>query len=248
MTVWEALLLAVGGLGAGVINTNAGGGSLITVPLLHLVGVPGTVANGSNRLGVAASNLSATMEFRRLGLSGLTAAVPVIAPVLAGAVVGAVLISGVTDDAFERAFGLLMVPILLLTLMQATRIGRPPDEVTLWPLWMSAPLYFLVGAYGGAFQAGVGLLLLLALSQTGYDLVRANSIKVIVILTQTMVVLPVFIIRGQIDWAAASVLAVGFAAGGLLGARVAVRGGERVIRPILVVAVLILAGAMLGFY
>ncbi|MGI9603976.1 MAG: sulfite exporter TauE/SafE family protein [Acidimicrobiales bacterium] len=248
MTFGEGLLLAVGGVVAGIINTNAGGGSLITVPLLNLVGVPGTVANGTNRVGVLVQNLGATVEFRRLGVSGLRAALPVILPTLAGALVGAVAISGVTDEAFERAFGLLMVPLLVLSLWQATRTRPVDDERTLWPWWLSGPLYFLVGVYGGAFQAGVGLLLLLALSRTGYDLVRANSIKVVVILVQTAITLPVFIARDQVDWAAALVLSVGFGVGGALGARVAVIGGEKVIRPILVVAVIVLAGSMLGFY
>ena len=60
--------------------------------------------------------------------------------------------------------------------------------------------------------------------------------------------MPVFIARDQVDWGPALVLAAGFGLGGLLGARVAVIGGERVIRPILVVAVVVLAGRMLGLY
>ncbi len=248
MTFWEAALLAVGGLVAGVINTNAGGGSLITVPLLNLAGVPGTVANGSNRVGVLTQNLGATVQFRRLGASGIRAALPVMIPTLAGALVGAMVISQVADDTFERAFGLLMVPLLLLSLRQATR-SRPQDVPhALWPWWLGAPLFFAVGLYGGAFQAGVGLLLLLALARTGYDLVMANSIKAVVILAQTLIALPVFIVRDQVDWGPALVLAAGFGIGGALGARVAVRGGERVIRPIMVVAVLVLSGKMLGLY
>jgi len=248
LTFWEAVLLAVGGVVAGIINTNAGGGSLITVPLLNMAGVPGTVANGTNRVGVLVQNLGATLEFRRLGVSGVRAALPVLVPNVIGALVGAVLISGVTDEAFERAFGLLMIPILFLSLRQATR-SRPDDEErALWPWWWSAPLYFAVGVYGGAFQAGVGLLLLLALSRAGYDLVTANSIKVVVILVQTVIALPVFIARDQVAWGPALVLAAGFGVGGLVGARVAVIGGERVIRPILVVAVVVLAGRMLGLY
>lgn len=247
MTFWEAVLLAVGGVAAGVINTNAGGGSLITVPLLDLAGVPGTVANGTNRVGVLVQNLSATAEFRRLHMSGIRASLPVLIPNMVGALVGALVISNVTDEAFERAFGLLMIPILFLSLRQATR-SRPDEHAAVWPWWWSAPLYFGVGVYGGAFQAGVGLLLLLALSRAGWDLVMANSIKVVVILVQTVIVLPVFIVQGQVDWGPALVLAAGFGLGGLAGARVAVIGGERVIRPILVVAVVVLSGRMLGLY
>lgn len=248
MTFWEAALLAVGGLVAGVINTNAGGGSLITVPLLHLAGVPGTVANGSNRVGVLTQNAGAVMQFRRLGLSGVAATLPVLVPTLVGAGIGAALISSVADETFERAFGLLMVPLLLLSLRQATQSRDTDTEIELWPWWKSGPLYVAVGLYGGAFQAGVGLLLLLALARTGYDLVTANSIKVMVILAQTAIALPIFIAQDQVDWGPAIVLAVGYGVGGAVGASVAVRGGERVIRPMLVIAVVVLAGSMLGLY
>ena len=91
----------------------------------------------------------------------------------------------------------------------------------------AALLFFAIGLYGGAFQAGVGILLVFAISYAGYDLVRANSIKVVVIFATTLFAVPVFIAAGQVAWFEALVLAIGFAAGGALGSRIAVRGGER---------------------
>ena len=88
MEWWEAALLIVGGVFAGAINTVAGGGSMLTVPLLVLAGVPGNSANGSNRIGVMASNVSAAASFRRLGVDGLGHAIPVLVPVVAGSLVG----------------------------------------------------------------------------------------------------------------------------------------------------------------
>ena len=84
MTLLEALLLVAGGLFAGIINTVAGGGSTLTVPLLVLAGVPGNAANGSNRVGVIVSNVTAATSFRRLGVDGFSHAVPVLVPVVAG--------------------------------------------------------------------------------------------------------------------------------------------------------------------
>ena len=97
-------------------------------------------------------------------------------------------------------------------------------------------------------QAGVGLFLIAALARSGLDLVRANSIKVIVIGALTVVAVPIFILQGQVDWPLASALVVGFALGGEIGARAAVRGGERLIRPVLVAAVIAMAGRMIGLY
>ncbi len=91
-------------------------------------------------------------------------------------------------------------------------------------------------------------MLVAALSRAGFDLVRANSVKVVVVFALTLVAVPVFVLEGQVAWLPAGILAIGFALGGELGARLAVRGGERLIRPVLVAAVLGLAGRMLGLY
>ena len=109
-------------------------------------------------------------------------------------------------------------------------------------------MFFGIGVYGGAFQAGVGLILVLALARSGLDLVNANAVKVVVILALTAFAVPIFIVRDQIDWGFAAILASGFAVGGAVGARVAVRGGEKVIRPVMVAAVIGLAGRMVGLY
>ena len=241
----DIVLLVAGGLAAGVVNTLAGGGSLLTVPLLVLAGVPGNVANGSNRVGILASNASATAAFRRLGVSGLSRTLPVLVPVAVGSLVGALLVARLADETFERAFGVLMVPLLLLSL-------RPPVlksvEGRVWSGPFTVLVFLAVGLYGGAFQAGIGLLLMVALSRSGMDLVVANSVKVVVIMVVTVTALPLFIVGGRVDWGPAMVLAAGFAVGGVLGARLTVTRGASLIRPVMVVAVLALAGRLLGLF
>ena len=187
----DALFLAGGGLVAGVVNTLAGGGSLLTVPLLTFLGLPGSVANGTNRVGVLLQSGVASWGFWREGVSGVRSALPLLLPVAAGA---------------------------------------------------------LLGAFGGAFQAGVGILLLYALSAGGSDLVRSNAVKVVLNFCFSLLVLPVFVSARQVALPEALALGAGFAAGGLAGPRIAVRGGERVIRPVLACAVVALAGRMLGLY
>ena len=112
----------------------------------------------------------------------------------------------------------------------------------------TALTFFLIGLYGGSFQAGVGLFLVLALARTGHDLVMANSVKVVAVAAFTGIATAIFVYEGQVFWVPAILLSVGTALGAALGARIAVRGGERVIRPALVVAVIALAGKMLGLY
>ena len=244
MTAPEAALLAAGGLVAGVVNTLAGGGSMLTVPLLVLMGLPGNLANGTNRIGILLQNGVATWRFRREGVWDAGRARLEIAAVAAGALVGALSVLQLSDRGFERAFAVLMLALLIPTL----RPPRPRSSDTPRPLWVRLPVFFAIGLYGGAFQAGVGILLVFALSYLGYDLVRANGVKVLVNFCFTLFAVPIFLASGLIAWPQALALGAGFAAGGELGARLAVRGGERLIRPVLGLAVLALAGRLLGLY
>ena len=237
------LLLAAGGLVAGVINTLAGGGSLITVPLLVFLGLPATVANGTNRIGVLFQNGVAVWRFRSKGFDGIKEAVPLLIPVLVGAAIAA----RMSPEIFRQVFGVAMIALLYPMLR-----GRPNgDRETAAPprsRIANTAIFFAIGLYGGALQAGVGLFLIAALARSGLDLVRANAVKVVIIGALTLVAVPVFILEGQIDWAFASALVVGFALGGELGARAALAGGERLIRAMLVVAVFAMSGRMLGLY
>jgi len=245
LEVWEIAILAVGGLFAGAINAIAGGASLLTVPLLVLAGVPGNAANGSNRLGVITSSATAAIEFRRRGVHDFRKVWSVLPAVVAGSLVGSFGVSRLLDsDQFEKAFGFLMVPILILSL----RKPKPRADGTTWPRWLTLLVFFGIGLYGGAFQAGIGLLLIVALSRSGLDLVLANSVKVLVNLAVSLVALPVFVSQGFFEWLPAVILATGFALGGTLGAAVSVKGGERVIRPVMILAVLALSGRLLGLY
>ena len=245
MAWWEALLLVIGGLFAGAINTVAGGGSMLTVPLLVLAGVPGNAANGSNRVGILTSNVAAVATFRRLGVDGLRHASRVVVPIVLGGLIGSFAVGRLLDDAaFERVFGLLMIPLVILSVRRPSNASG--DRA--WSTTKVVIVFLLIGIYGGAFQAGVGLVLLAALTRSGFDLVMSNSIKVIVNTAVTVVALPVFILSGDIAWAPALVLAAGFVVGGWLGAQASFRGGEVLIRRVVVVAALGLAGRLIGIY
>jgi uncharacterized membrane protein YfcA len=249
MSSTDILPLLGAGLIAGIVNTLAGGASAITVPVLVLVGLPGTVANGTNRVGIFVQNVVAAWRFRAEGVSGFRKSAPVLLPIALGSLVGAGVISQVSDDTFNLVFGVVMI-LLVVPMLRPPRAAAvaTPRGARAWSAPVSFLVFFLIGLYGGAFQAGVGLLLILALSYAGYDLVQANSIKVVVNAALTGVAVPIFIFNHQVEWLPALVLAGGFVTGGIIGVRVAVRGGEKVIRPVLVVSVLFLAGRMMGLY
>jgi hypothetical protein len=241
----SALILAGAGLVAGVVNTLAGGGSLLTVPLLVLLGLPGPVANGTNRVGVLLGSASATWRLATHGVSGLRDAAPLVVPSALGAMLGAYGVIQLPAEAFNRAFGLLML-VLLVPTLRGVRLASAP-RAALSPLVRTLAA-FAIGIYGGAFQAGVGVLILSLLTLAGVDVLRSTHIKTALNTCFTLLALPIFWLAGQIRWPEAVVLGLGFALGGALGARHAVRGGERVIRPVLALAVVALAGRMLGLY
>ncbi len=244
MTPFEALIILAGGFVAGFVNAMAGGGSLLTVPLLSLGGVAGLMANGTNRVAVLLQNGSSGYGYFRRRIARRSQVVPILLPMMVGGLIGALLVSQVDDDMFERIFGVLMVPMLVLSLWKPPAI----DEARPWPLWAKFVVFFALGVYAGAIQAGVGLILLMVLRRAGYDLVTANAIKTYVILGVTTIAVGVFASKGQIVWIPALVLASGMSVGGYVGSQIAVDGGERVIKPVLVAAVIALSGRMIGLY
>ena len=103
-------------------------------------------------------------------------------------------------------------------------------------------VFFFIGIYGGFIQAGVGLLVITALRLlTGIDLVRTNAIKVLVIFFYTIVALGIFISEGHVNWILGFTLAAGNATGAWIGSHWAVEKGDKWIKVVLVVAVLVFA-------
>ncbi len=246
MSPFEIALLIAVGLLAGIVNTLAGGGSLLTVPLLVIFGVPGTIANGTNRVGVLAQGVVACWRFDAEGISELRSALPLLPPVLLGSLIGAASATQIPDQIFEQIFAGIML-ILLIPLLQGRQLPSAP-RVQRWSPLTRAIVLFGIGLYGGAVQAGVGLLLLFALHRAGFDLVRANAIKIVIVTALAIVAVPVFVFEQQVAWLPAVLVSIGFTLGSTAGVRIAVLGGETAIRRVLAVVVLALAGHLFDFY
>lgn len=248
MSELEISLLIAVGLVAGVVNTLAGGGSLLTVPLLVIFGLPGTIANGTNRVGVLVQCAVACWRFDAEGISEFRRALPLLPPIVLGSLVGAAFATQVSDLAFERIFAGIMLILLIPMLRGGLQPSTSSSGGRRWsPLTVKLVL-FAIGFYGGAIQAGVGLLLLFALNRAGYDLVRANSIKIVVTTALAMTAVPVFVLERQVAWLPAVFVSIGFTIGAAVGTRMAVIGGEAAIRRALAIAVLALAGHLFGLY
>jgi uncharacterized membrane protein YfcA len=245
MHLGEWILLALGAVLAGAVNTLAGGGSLLTVPLLILVGLEPNSANATNRVGVLAQSLVSAWTFHKSGHSGLALGGRLLPASVAGAVGGAWLATVISNDAFRQLFGWLMLPIALVLFFHPPVPSRSPAATPRVGLSLHLAFVF-IGFYAGLVQAGFGFAALTALVLLGKeDLRHANAVKVGLSAALTATSLAIFAFRLHIDLAAALVVSVASALGGYLGTLGAIRQGERLIRPIVLAACLALAVKMI---
>lgn len=236
----RALLLAavpVAGLLAGFINTLAGSGSLLTLPVLIFLGLPANVANGTNRVGVVLQNVVAVATFRRHGALA-AGAWRLVAPAVVGSVLGAALAVDLNEALLRRIIGVLMLLLVAVMLVKPERWLETPAAPARARPWLEIPLFFAIGVYGGFIQAGVGIFLLAGLVLgAGLDLVRANAVKNLIVLVLSAAALVVFVANDQVAWSLGLLLALGQAAGAWLAAHVALRRGARFVRAIVVTVV-----------
>jgi uncharacterized protein len=241
VSVFGYAALAGVGFIAAVLNVVAAGGSFLTLPLLIFLGLPAPVANGTNRVGVLAQNLSAVAGFHRHQVLPLRWALGVSVPAVAGAALGAWAALHVTDFAFRRILSIAMLAFTLLTLLNRGRSPRPERDLTSAgnPSMMAG--FFVTGVYGGFLQAGVGFLLLAMTTLAGLDLVRGNAVKVFAVMLLTLLSLGIFAGAGQVDWPAGLALAVGNLLGGAAGVRLAVQRGHRWLERVVTATVILFA-------
>lgn len=243
----KLIVLFAAGFVSAIINTIAGGGSFLTVPLLIFMGLPPTVANGTNRLGVFMQSLSGINKFRSYGMFPWKLGIRISIPATAGALLGAYLATIVSDDAFKKYFAVFMVLMTLLTFLKPKVAKRDFSDIQLSPAkWaLVYVLFFFVGIYGGFIQAGVGFLFLAAMVMTGSDLVTGNALKLFVVMVFTLFALIVFIINGKVDFFLGFILAAGSTLGAVVGAKLSVKRGEKFVRKFVVAAVIIFAVLLL---
>jgi uncharacterized membrane protein YfcA len=247
---WYQYLLIVGaGLIAGFINTLAGSGSLLTLPLLIFIGLPPNVANGTNRIAIMLQSLVGSVGFRKQGSLDLRAGLLLGIPSVAGSIVGALIALSINNKMMERVVGVLLVVMFFIVLLKPEAWLKGKTEKGIGgSLWINILVFFVIGVYGGFIQAGVGFFLLAGLVLgAGLNVVRANAIKNFLVFLYTPFALAVFMIGHQVDYRAGLILSVGSMTGAWLGTRSAVSWGPTFVRYVLLVAVLVSAVQLIFF-
>jgi uncharacterized membrane protein YfcA len=233
MTTLQLVLAGLAAFVGGMINSIAGGGTLITFPAVVALGVNPLVANVTNTMALWPGAVAGLWGYRRQ-LSGMGPwLLKFSGPSLLGGLAGAALLLATGQERFTRIVPFLVLGATILFALQGpirawlNRHGTEPDVPT--PVFLV--LQFLVGIYGGYFGAGIGILMLAVLGLVGLtDIHRMNAVKVWGALLINVVAALLFASRGVVDWPLAAAMAVGSAAGGYLGSHWAQRVGERVVR------------------
>lgn len=236
------LALAAVGTIAGILNVIAGGASFLTLPVLIFLGLPPTVANGTNRVAILVQNGGAVAGFHRHRMIGGRLLLRAAVPALAGAAVGTWIALEIGDATFRNVLAGLMVAVSLWTLWDpggaASGEGGGPSR--LGPALLPT-VFFAIGVYGGFVQAGVGFLILAATTLAGLDLIRGNALKVALVLAFTPLALAIFAWGGKVDWGMGAALAAGNLAGGLIGVRLTVLKGHAWVKRVVTAAVIAFA-------
>jgi len=248
MPEYDELLILFGvGILAGVINVMAGGGSSLTLPALIFLGLDSATANGTNRIGILIQSIFATLSFSKKKMTGLNLGLRLAALTIPGAILGAFLAVRITDRWFQIILGVVMIGVLLSMLIPQSKNLVTSEQGR--KTWLVYPAMFAIAFYGGFIQVGVGILIMAVL----YHLMRMNLVfvnmhKVFITLIFTVPALLIFMWTDNVDWILGLALAAGNGFGGWWAAQISVRGGEKVIRYVMILAIFIIALKLFGLF
>jgi uncharacterized membrane protein YfcA len=250
-TLLHLLTLLTAAALAGAVNALAGGGSLITFPTLVWLGMPSITANATNTVAIWPGSLGSMWGYRRELWTTDRRMYLLVVPSFVGGLIGAVLLQLTPTTVFDR-----LVPLLVLF---ATCLFMAQEPIQRWMghhphaergprwLWAAASFQLIVGIYGGYFGAGIGILMLAALSILGSDDIhQMNGFKNLLAMCVNGIAAIYFIVMRMVSWPEALIMAVGAIAGGVAGVVLARRMGRQAVRrTVIAIGLAMSAGLML---
>ena len=242
----NSILILVGiGLFAGVVNTLAGGGSLVTLPVLILfLGLDEATANGTNRLMVIVAAIVASYGYKSKGVSTHPYGLYFGIVATFGAIIGAKIAIDIDGDTFKRFLAIIMVSVGLIIVFRSKSIASLDLPERLSGKYLVAALigFFFIGIYGGFLQAGVGIVIMLLLTQVSrLSLIKTNSVKAFSVFFYSIAAVAIFALDGKIIWMVGLWMVLGSIAGAWLSSRWSVDKGDKVIRITLLIMVTYMA-------
>ena len=218
-------LILLGGFAAGIINTLAGSGSVVTLAILSFLGLPTTVANGTNRIGVFFQCFAGYQTYKKHTEISLAKHKGMVIACVLGAILGTQLVVEMNEKTLNFLIGFLMIGLLGLVLFKPKKwLKEKSSSQRSWNKYISYLAFFSIGIYGGMIQAGVGIFLLAAMILgEGMTMNQSNGIKLLIVLFYTIPSLLLFVYYGQVNWLYGLLLAVGQTFGAILAATYATK-------------------------
>lgn len=245
----NVLILFAVGVISSFMNVMAGGGSAIALPVLIFMGLDSAAANGTNRVALVLQNIFAVSSFRNQEVHALRQSLKFTAWAMPGAVAGAVLGVTISDDWFQRILGIVMIATVITILLPQKASAAIDEGANRKRERWIYPIMAGIGFYGGFIQVSVGFLFMAALYHVmKMNLVFVNMHKVTIVMLYMVPALAVYAWTGNVNWILGLTLGVGSAVGGWWAAKISVKGGEKIIRIVLVVAILVMAAKLLGLF
>jgi uncharacterized membrane protein YfcA len=241
VSLTEIIVIVFAGILVGFINTLSGGGSVISLSLLLILGLPANIANGTNRIGIFFQTLSSVTSFTRQKMFTNLRPVWLAIPATIGAVLGAYLAVDVNIRVIEIAMAAAMVIMLFFLFYKPDKwLKENPGLLSIRLKWWQLAIFFVVGFYGGFIQVGVGYFLLMGLVLgVGYDLVKANAVKNLIVFFYAIFALLVFMIDGKVNYLYGVILSAGSMIGAWIASYLAVKKGAGFIRAVILLSVIL---------
>ncbi len=245
--LYSISLLFIVGSAAGFINVMAGGGSTLSLPVLIFLGLDASVANGTNRIAIFIQNISAVKSFKNEKFFDYRQSLKLSMMTLPGAIAGSILAVNISDETFKIILGIVMIAVVISMLVpRPSRTFTDENNHIPWYVYIAM---VGVGFYGGFLQVGVGFILMAALHYLmQYNLVRVNMHKVFIILIYTIPALGIFIYTGNVNWFMGLSLAGGNAFGAWWAAKLSVKKGDKIIKAVLIAAIIIMSLKLLQVF
>ena len=244
MDILEPIFIIIIGFIAGFLNTVGGGGSLISLPILIFLGLPGTVANATNRVAILSQNIFAVTGFHSKGIKlPLPYSIYLGGASLTGGLIGASFAVRIDDTIFNRVLAIIMVLVVVSIVVEPRKKrSNKLENLSASRQAFGVISFFLLGIYGGFIQAGIGFLVILSLTNINhFNLIRTNYIKVFAAIIYTGVSVIIFALEDKIVWITGLTLAIGQGFGGWYASRWSVDKGEVWIKRVMVVTIIGLA-------
>ena len=240
--ITQYALLFLVGISTGIINTLAGGGSLLTLPVLIFMGLPSQVANGTNRIAIVLQSFVGTAGYRSKGVSTYPFNVYLGIAAFFGSLIGAQIAVDIAGAVFNRILSIIMlIVVAIIVFKPKTKEISLPERLTGRYLVYALIGFFFIGIYGGFINAGIGFIIILFLNNVNrLSLIKTNATKVALVFIYSLGALALFAWNDAVDWSLGIVLALGSAIGAWWSSRWSVDQGEGVIK----VAMIIMVTAM----